>query len=128
MQHCVKISKQSVKNFRRSEILVRSFCITLHNNNIITCSYSNATLCQNFKAIGKELSEILNFAYILVHMVFAYVLLEVCNISGNVCLISWLIRCLGFSILFGFRHEMGQIAPEMLQNVRNACYYRFAIC
>jgi hypothetical protein len=26
------------------------------------------------------------------------------------------------------RHEMRQIALEMLQNVRNACYYRFAMC
>jgi hypothetical protein len=37
-------------------------------------------------------------------------------------------RCSGFSILFGFRHEMRQITPEILQNVRDACYYRFAIC
>jgi hypothetical protein len=29
------------------------------------------------------------------------------------------IHYLGFSILFGSRHELRQIAPEMLQNVRN---------
>jgi hypothetical protein len=50
-----------------------------------------------------------------------------CNIFGEICLILCLIRCLGFSILLGFRHEMRQITLEMLQNVRNACYYRFAI-
>jgi hypothetical protein len=27
-----------------------------------------------------------------------------------------------------FRHEIRQISPEMLQNVRDACYYPFAIC
>jgi hypothetical protein len=27
-----------------------------------------------------------------------------------------------------FRHEMRQIAQEMLQNVKNACYYQFPIC
>jgi hypothetical protein len=26
------------------------------------------------------------------------------------------------------RYEISQIVPEMLQNVRDACYYRFAIC
>jgi hypothetical protein len=26
------------------------------------------------------------------------------------------------------RHEIRQISPEMLQNVRHVCYYRFAIC
>jgi hypothetical protein len=50
------------------------------------------------------------------------------NTSGVICLISCLIRCLRFSILFSFRHEIRQITPEMLQNVRDACYYRFAIC
>jgi hypothetical protein len=36
--------------------------------------------------------------------------------------------CLRSSIFFGFRHEVRQITPEMLQNVRDAGYYRFAIC
>jgi hypothetical protein len=31
------------------------------------------------------------------------------------------------SILFGFRHEIRQIIAEMLQNIRDAYYYRFAI-
>jgi hypothetical protein len=26
------------------------------------------------------------------------------------------------------RHGIRQITPEMLRNVRDACYYRFAIC
>jgi hypothetical protein len=53
-----------------------------------------------------------------------------CNISGSgaICLIS----CLKSNSIENpkqrNRHEIRQISPEMLQNVRDACYYRFAIC
>jgi hypothetical protein len=53
-------------------------------------------------------------------------LLKVLPASGKLGFI--LIRCSRSSILVGFRHEIRQITPEMLQNVRDACYYRFAIC
>jgi hypothetical protein len=55
-------------------------------------------------------------------------LLTFCNISGVICLISCVIRYLRSSILLGFSHKIRQIPPEMLQNVRHACYHRFAIC
>jgi hypothetical protein len=43
----------------------------------------------------------------------------VCNVSGVICVISCLIRCLRSSILCGFRHEIRQITAEMMQNVRD---------
>jgi hypothetical protein len=59
----------------------------------------------------------------IVHASFTF-----CNISGMIWLISCLIRCLRSSILFVLRHEIRQITPEMLKNVRDAGYYRFSIC
>jgi hypothetical protein len=38
------------------------------------------------------------------------------------------IRCLGFQYYSVLGMKLRQIAPEVLQKVRNVCYYRFAIC
>jgi hypothetical protein len=32
------------------------------------------------------------------------------------------------SNVLGMNHKISQITPEMLQNLRDACYYRFVIC
>jgi hypothetical protein len=52
------------------------------------------------------------------------------GLPGVIWLILWFMpnSCLRSSIFFGFRHDLRQITPEMLQNVRDAGYYRFAIC
>jgi hypothetical protein len=48
--------------------------------------------------------------------------------SGVVCLISCLKPNSIENLRQRIRDEIRQITPEMLQNVRDICYYRFAIC
>jgi hypothetical protein len=50
------------------------------------------------------------------------------NISGVICLISCLKPNSIEDLRQRIRDEIRQITPEMLQNVRHTCYYRFAIC
>ena len=56
------MKKRDLNNKGKIIILTKYFnilgVIYIYNVYIITLSYSNGTLCQNFKAIGEELSEI----------------------------------------------------------------------
>jgi hypothetical protein len=50
------------------------------------------------------------------------------NISGVICLISCLKPNSIEDLRQRIRDEIRQITPEMLQNARDARYYRFEIC
>jgi hypothetical protein len=56
---------------------------------------------------------------IQIYKTYNTTLLKVLPASGKLGFI--LIRCLRSSKLVCFRHEIRQITPEMLQNLRNAC-------
>jgi hypothetical protein len=47
---------------------------------------------------------------------------------ATICLLENCKSTVTLSNVLGMSHKISQITPEMLQNLRNACYYRFIIC